>query len=200
MGAARDFAHPVVVQARESNLYDVLWRTHLVDTFAIFAADDRFGDQIKWPNRADPGGGLHFQGPAAIYEALGALRPVFVSFMNTSLPLNARPWFSQRLNQFARFRVCREQMLLREQQVNVAYEWIVRTRPDIRYERPLPPLSSLRVDAVSGRLRCIGGQMTTLPRAALTESIRPLQGHDTLPACRRAGDHSCQGDQGRLTF
>ena len=120
-------------------------------------------------------------------------------FMNTTLPTLYRSShsrsvvdYSQRLNQFARFKVCRDQVLMQEKLVNVPYAWIIRTRPDIFYEQPIPSLSSLRSDAVSGRLRCLAGK-STLPHEVFTDSAVHRPSHGEVPRVPKCREVACAG-------
>ena len=171
LGSARSFVEPAVMEALERNFYRRLGLSHHVESFVILDQGD-----VGIPN---------------IYEAIGRTKaPVFVLFLNNTLPFPAAGKGFQRLNQFQRFRLCRAQVLAQEATRTMRYEWIVRTRPDLFFDEPLPLLSELSTAGISGRLASVVAP-TGLPNAAITLvfqgsfgglGVTPVNG-----ACRKWG-------------
>lgn len=59
-----------------------------------------------------------------------------------------------RWEQFERFPIAWELLLKAEASRGRTFDWVVRTRPDLFFYGPLPPLNSLATDAVHSRMRC----------------------------------------------
>lgn len=153
LGAVRSFIEPLVMDALEKHFFRRLQRTHNVESLVILDQTD-----VRAPR---------------LFEALERVAPVFVLFLNTSLPQCKHCSRGARaLNQFQRFRLCHKQVLAQEATRSLRYEWIVRTRPDILWEAPLPLLSELNTGGVSGRLASVAAP-SSLPNAAITRAFQP---------------------------